>query len=161
MTEVRRIEARSGVAAHLHVGVAVAAWNSSITDRLLEGALGRLESDGVAQVTVAQVPGALELSVAASALIESGCHAVVALGAVIKGDTDHYDVVVRESARGLSSVALATGVPVTNGILAAADASLAVERARPGPSNKGAEAAAAALATAAILRRLHESSPHE
>jgi 6,7-dimethyl-8-ribityllumazine synthase len=141
----------------LHVGIAAAEWNGAIVDRLLEGALRHLESVGVTEVTVLRVPGALELPLAAKKLAESGCDAVVALGAVVKGETDHYDIVVRESARGVSMVALETGVPVANGILAVHDYSHAVERAGSGDSNKGVEAADAAVTTATALRQLESS----
>ena len=78
------------------------------------------------------------------------------LGAVIKGDTDHYSVVVNESARGLTLVAHESGVPVTNGILAVHDVADAVERAQSGPSNKGNEAATAAVEMALLLAGLEE-----
>jgi 6,7-dimethyl-8-ribityllumazine synthase len=138
----------------LHVGVVAAQWNQAIVDRLLEGALQRLEKAGVDQVTVVRVPGALELPIAALKLAQQGCDAIVALGAVIKGETDHYEIVVRESARGISSVALETGVPVANGILAVHDYSHAVERAGTGDANKGVEAVEAALSTANAIRDL-------
>ena len=95
----------SGEGAGLSVGIAVASWNQSITDRLLEGALGRLDALGVDEVTVVRVPGALELPVAAKSLIERGADAVIAIGTVVKGDTDHYDIVVRESAAGIALLA--------------------------------------------------------
>ncbi len=138
----------------LHVGVVVASWNRAITDRLLDGALDRLEKAGVDEVTVLRVPGALELPVGAMALADNGCDAIIAIGTVIRGDTDHYDIVVRESTSGISRVALDTGVPVANAILAVNDIELAVERAGEGPSNKGYEAAEAAVFTVTALRRL-------
>lgn len=140
----------------LHVGVAVATWNRSVTDKLLDGAVGRLEVLG-AEVTVLRVPGALELPLAASSLIENGCDAVVAIGTIVRGDTDHYEIVVRESTSGIARVALDTGVPVTNAILAVNEFAHAVERAAEGPSNKGFEAAEAAVVTAAALRKLNET----
>lgn len=136
------------------VGIAVARWNQSITDRLLAGAETRLEELGVDDIVVLRVPGALELPIAAGALIAQGCDAVVAVGTIIRGDTDHYEIVVRESTAGISRVALDTGVPVTNAILAVNEYDHAVERAQPGPSNKGWEAAEAAVTTANALRRL-------
>lgn len=140
--------------ADLHIGVVVATWNRAITDRLLDGALGRLAAAGVDEVTVLRVAGALELPVGAMALADQGCDAVIAIGTVIRGDTDHYDIVVRESTAGVSRVALDTGIPVANAILAVNDIDLAVERAGEGPSNKGYEAADAAISTVTALRRL-------
>jgi len=143
-------------AAGLHVGVVVATWNRSVTDRLLDGAVRRLEEMGASQVTVLRVPGALELPVAARGLITDGCDAVVAIGTIVRGDTDHYEIVVRESTAGIARVALDTGVPVTNAILAVNEYTQAVERAAEGPSNKGYEAAEAAVSTAVALRKLRE-----
>jgi len=137
----------------LHVGVAVATWNRTVTDRLLDGAVTRLEALG-AEVTVLRVPGALELPIAALGLADSGCDAVVAIGTIVRGDTDHYEIVVRESTAGIARVALDTGVPVTNAILAVIDFAHALERAADGPANKGFEAAEAAVTTAVALRGL-------
>lgn len=137
----------------LHVGVAVATWNRSVTDRLLEAAVTRLEALG-AEVTVMRVPGALELPIAALGLADAGCDAVVAIGTIVRGDTDHYEIVVRESTAGIARVSLDTGVPVTNAILAVNEFAHALDRAADGPSNKGFEAAEAAVRTAVALRSL-------
>jgi 6,7-dimethyl-8-ribityllumazine synthase len=144
-------------AASLHIGLAAALWNRAITDKLVEGAVQRLETLGTGQVTVLRVPGALELPLAAQKLAAAGCDAVVVIGAVVKGETDHYDIVVRESTRGISRVALDTGIPVTNAILAVHDYTLAVERAGVGDANKGAEAAEAAVVTANAMRQVSSS----
>jgi 6,7-dimethyl-8-ribityllumazine synthase len=140
----------------LHVGIVVANWNRAVTDQLLEGALGRLAVLGVNRVTVLRVPGALELPLGARGLVDAGCKTVVAIGTVIRGDTDHYEIVVRESTAGVARVALDTGVPVANAILAVNELAHAVERAGEGPSNKGYEAAEAAILMAAALRNLGE-----
>lgn len=141
----------------LHVGIAAARWNQAITDRLVEGATERLGELGVEEVTILKVPGALELPLAVQKLAGTGCDAVIAIGTVVKGETDHYDIVVRESSQGVSRVALDTGVPVANAILAVHDYELAVERARSGKANKGVEAADAAVSTANALRDLDQS----
>ena len=138
-------------AGSLHVGVAAALWNQAITDKLVDGALTRLADLGAKEVTLVRVPGALEVPLAAQKLAEAGCDAVIAIGAVVKGETDHYDIVVRESASGISRVALDAGIPVANAILAVHDYSLAVERAGAGEANKGSEAVDAAVATANAL----------
>ena len=137
--------------AGLHVGIAVAMWNQTITERLYEGAKKRCEELGVEQVSVLTVPGALELPLAAQALAKQGCDAVVAIGAVVRGETDHYDIVVRESAAGISRVALNTGIPVANAILAVHDFSQAIDRSGEGESNKGHEAVDAAVTLAQAL----------
>jgi 6,7-dimethyl-8-ribityllumazine synthase len=139
----------------LHVGIAVATWNRAVTDRLLDAAVRRLEGLG-AIVTVVRVPGALELPVACKRLVGAGCDAIVAIGTVVKGDTDHYDIVVRESTSGVSQVALETGIPIANAILAVTEFSHAMERAGEGPANKGHEAAEAAITTAKALRGLSQ-----
>jgi 6,7-dimethyl-8-ribityllumazine synthase len=137
----------------LEVGIAVATWNRSVTDRLLDAAVARLEALG-AGVTVLRVPGALELPVASRALVEAGCDAIVAIGTIVRGDTDHYEIVVRESTAGIARVALDSGIPVANAILAVNEFAHAVERAGAGPGNKGFEAAEAAVSTAVALKGL-------
>ena len=146
-----------GDGAGLHIGIATALWNQQITDRLVDGALECLQGLAVRETTIVEAPGALELPIVARALATKGCDAVIAIGTVIKGDTDHYDIVVRESAAGLSRVALDTGVPVTNAVLAVHDYEQALERAGSGRANKGYEAAAAAVSTANAIRRLETS----
>jgi 6,7-dimethyl-8-ribityllumazine synthase len=143
--------------AGLHIGVVVANWNRSVTDRLLDGALQALDRMSVNDVTVLRVPGALEIPVGARKLIEAGCDAVVAIGTVVRGETDHYEIVVRESTTGVARLSLETGVPVTNSILAVTEYSQALERASEGPSNKGYEAAEAAVSTAVALSRVVQS----
>ena len=136
--------------ADLTIGVAVATFNQAITDRLLDGAIKALEASGVGRVLILRVAGAWELPVAAAHLARQA-DAVVAIGAVIKGETDHYDVIVNESASGLTRVALDAIKPVTNAVLAAHTLEQALDRSEPGPGNKGAEAAAAALAAALVI----------
>ena len=141
----------------LHIGLVAASWNQAITDRLLDGAIARCEELSAAQVTVMRVPGALELPVAALTLAEHGCDAVVAMGAVVKGDTDHYDVVVRESSAGITNAALKTGVPIANAILAVHEYEHAVARSQSGEANKGVEGVDAAILTATALKDLRAS----
>ena len=140
----------------LHIGIAAATWNQTITDKLLDGAISYLEEAGMGDVTVLRVPGALELPIAAQALIGNGCDAVVAIGTIVKGDTDHYEIVVRESTAGITKVAIETGKPVTNAILAVHDIQDAVDRSGLGADNKGIEAAAAAVSAALALRGLEQ-----
>jgi 6,7-dimethyl-8-ribityllumazine synthase len=135
------------------MGVAVAAFNKPITDPMRAAAIAVLESAGVGEVIVVEVAGALELPLAARGLIErADCAGVVAIGAVIKGETDHYEHVASEATRGIAQVALESGCPVGNAILTVHEYEHALDRARPGPGNKGAEAATAALELAQKLR---------
>ncbi|MCX8250279.1 MAG: 6,7-dimethyl-8-ribityllumazine synthase [Dehalococcoidia bacterium] len=103
----------------LRIGIAVARFNSYITDRMLESALARLEELGVsdADVTVAHVPGAFELPVTAAAMARSGNYdSVICIGAVIEGATAHFEYVSKESADGIARLSLDTGVPVIFGV---------------------------------------------
>lgn len=138
----------------LKVGVAVAAYNREITEGLLAGAESVLAG---AEVEVVWISGAFELPVVSKALIAGGCDAVVALGAVVAGETDHYEHISREAIRGLQDVMLETGVPVGLGVLTVRDVLHAKERSMPGPNNKGREAAEAAVRTVRLLDELAES----
>lgn len=140
----------------VRVGFACAEFNGGITDRLLTAALDELEAAGcdLGSVVVSWAPGAFELPLVASGLVESGrIDAVVALGAVIRGDTGHYDFVAGQSAAGLQRVQLDAGLPVVFGVLTTDTVEQALVRSLPDATNKGAEAARTALGTVALLRR--------
>jgi 6,7-dimethyl-8-ribityllumazine synthase len=145
----------SAASAHgLRVAILRSLFNQHVSDGLVAGAREALREMGGAarDAVVFDVPGAFELPLAAKAAAESGrFDAVVALGAVIQGDTDHYDHVAREAASGLARAGLDTGVPVAFGVLTVRDARQAEERAAPGPGNKGGEAARAAVILARTL----------
>lgn len=136
------------------VGIVCARFNEEVTSRLLSGALRALAEAGVAPdaVLVAHVPGAVEIAMAATAMLKQGkVDAVVALGAVIRGETGHYDSVCRLVEMGVTGAMRETGKPVTFGVLACEDEQQALERSGPGPDNKGAEAASAALEMLSVL----------
>lgn len=140
----------------LRVGVCCGRFNRHITDRLLRSCLGALGERGVATdaVRVVWVPGAYELPVAAKALIEGwGADAVIALGAVIRGETGHYDLVAGECAAGLQRVQLDTGVPVVFGVLTTENEEQALARSG-GDEDKGVESAEVAIEMANLLRGL-------
>ena len=142
-------------AAGLRVAVLRSAFNRAVVDGLVEGAREALREMGAAEVAVVDVPGAFELPLAARAAASSGrFDAVVALGAVIKGETDHYEHVARAATDGLAAVARETGVPVGFGVLTVAEEAQARSRSAPGPANKGGEAARAAVAMVSVLRGL-------
>lgn len=157
-------ELASRVAIHLdpvpgtgRVGLACARFNGGVTTRLLTGALDALDEHGAGAggTTVVWVPGAYELPLAARAMALGGAvDAVVALGAVIRGDTAHFELVAGECARGLARVALDTGIPVMFGVLTTETVDQALERSRPGPANKGYEAAVGALEMVVVLHEL-------
>ena len=141
----------------LRIATVVARFNDHVTCLLAEGAAATLAEHGVTgdDAPVYWVPGAFELPVVAKRLAESGAFdAVVCLGAVIRGDTPHFDYVAGESAAGLSRVALDTGVPVVFGVLTTDNLAQALDRCGGAEGHKGAEAAATALETAALLRTL-------
>jgi 6,7-dimethyl-8-ribityllumazine synthase len=141
----------------LRIAVLCARFNAAVTDGLRDGAVDALREMGAARskIRVFDVPGAFELPLAArAAALSKRFDGVVALGAVIRGDTDHYEHVARECATGLASVALETGVPVSFGVLTVRRARQALVRALPGPDNKGAEAARAAVAMVHALREI-------
>ena len=146
--------AETGTTDDLRVAVVVAEFNQTITDGLLQGALASLAERGIAEPFVVRVSGSFELPVVARALAETGHDCVVALGAVIKGETDHYEHIGTQAAAGLQTVAIETGVPVGFGVLTTSTVELARARSGPGPGNKGAEAAEAAVSAARLLRRL-------
>lgn len=132
----------------LRIGVAVARWNDFITERLLAGCLGTLERHGVSadDVTVAWAPGSWELPLVCQAMARGGeVDAVVALGAVIRGATGHYEFVAGQCAAGLARVATDTGVPVIFGVLTTDTIDQALERAGTKAGNKGWDSALAAI----------------
>ncbi len=139
------------------VALVATRFNEFIVDRLLDGALDALRRHGVADadVTVARVPGAWELPLVCARLAQSGQYAaVVALGAVIRGATAHFDYVAGEAAKGVASAALGSGVPVIFGVLTTDTIEQAVERAGTKAGNKGAEAAVTALEMISLLRTI-------
>jgi 6,7-dimethyl-8-ribityllumazine synthase len=138
----------------IRVGVACAEFNGGITDRLLSGVLDGLAEGGCHRdgVTVAWVPGAFELPLAAQELALSGAvDAGICLGAVIRGDTGHYDFVAGQCASGLQRVQLDTGVPVVFGVLTTETLDQALDRSKGDRTNKGREAAVTAIQMVRLL----------
>jgi 6,7-dimethyl-8-ribityllumazine synthase len=139
------------------VAVVTAKYNSLVTDQLEAEAIACLIEHGARAegITLAKVPGAVELPLAAKTLAATGRYeAVVALGCVIRGDTTHYDYVCSMAADGLLEAALSTGVPVIFGVLTTENLEQAQERAAAGRGNKGREAALCALEMADLLEKI-------
>ena len=139
----------------LRVGIVLSRFNAAVGEGLLAGALRALKEAGVADgdITVVSVPGALESALALQQLAQSDDYdALVALGAVIRGETYHFEIVSNESAAGLSSVALEFGIPIGNGILTCETEAQAEAR----MDAKGFEAARAALEMANLILRLDD-----
>ena len=138
----------------LNVAIVVSRFNEDVTRRLLRGAQEALQRHGVQEPDVYWVPGSLELPVTALALAEKGGpDAIVCLGAVIRGETFHFEVVAMQSAAGLMQVQLDTGVPIAFGVLTTEDRDQALARSGP-KNNKGAEAAEVAIEMANLLREI-------
>jgi len=153
------VELAPGAAVRVRVGFVCAEFNGGITDRMLSAALDELERQGcdLDATVVAWVPGAFELPLVARGMAATGrVDAVVALGAVIRGDTGHYDFVAGECASGLQRVQLDTGLPVVFGVLTTDTVDQALVRSLPDDTNKGAEAARTALETVSVLRGLED-----
>jgi 6,7-dimethyl-8-ribityllumazine synthase len=144
-------------AAGMRLAVVASRFNDDVTKLLLDGALYELADRGLEpeSIPVVWVPGAFEIPLIAKQLAESGERdAVICVGAVIRGDTPHFDFVATECASGISRVALETGVPIAFGVLTTDDRDQALARAGGPQGNKGAEAAATAVEMVDLLRQL-------
>ena len=144
----------------LRFGIVVARFNGLVTQSLLDGALAALQRHGVADdaIDVAWVPGSFEIPLVAKKLAETGEYAaIICLGAVIRGETDHYDHVAGAVTSGVSRVGLDTGVPTIFGILTTDTVEQALERSAEGEGNKGAEAARTVIEMASLLAALRGS----
>ena len=141
----------------LKIGLVVAQFNEFITSRLLEGAEASLARHGVKDddVTVASVPGSFEIPLIAKKMAESGSYdAVICLGAVIRGETDHYEHVAGEAAKGVAAASVSTGVPVIFGVLTTDTLEQAINRAGGKQGNAGYNAGTAAIEMANLVRAL-------
>jgi len=141
----------------LKFAIIQARFNHFIADRLLEGAIDALERHGAAtdDIEVYKVPGAWEIPLLAQRVAASGKYqAVIALGAVIRGATPHFDYVAGEAAKGLAQASLESGVPIAFGVLTADTIEQAIERAGTKAGNKGFDAALAAIETANLMAGL-------
>ncbi len=141
----------------LRIGLVVSRFNDFICERLEQGAVDCLVRHGVedGEITVARVPGAMEIPVVAQRMARSGRYdAVICVGCVIRGETAHYDQVCAEVARGVSSAALDSGLPVTFGVLTVENLQQALERAGAKGSNKGWDAALAAIEMVSLFKSM-------
>lgn len=156
MTEGKPVQAHLN-AAGFKFAVVCARFNNVITDRLLAGALDALKSSGASDIEIVKVPGSWELPIAAKTIAESKKpDAIIALGAVIRGDTPHFDFVAGQAASGLAAVQLETGIPVAFGVLTTNTIEQATDRAGGKGGNKGYDAAITAIEMAELLRRLRK-----
>jgi 6,7-dimethyl-8-ribityllumazine synthase len=143
----------------LRITIVAGSWHEVITNGLLEGARRALTESNV-EFSEVRVPGSFELPVVARAALDAGADAVVALGVIIRGGTPHFEYVSDAATSGLTQVSVLTGKPVGFGVLTLDDEQQGLDRAGlPGSKeDKGAEAAHAAVATAVLLRELHQKA---
>ena len=141
----------------VRVAIVVATFNDFVTEKLLTGAVEYASQAGVStdDVVVLRVPGSFEIPLAAQRAAETGrFDAIVCLGCLIRGATPHFEYISQAVSIGLTAAAAATGIPMAFGVLTTNSAEEALERAQPGPTNKGWEAAQAALEMASLLAQL-------
>lgn len=143
----------------MKVGIVVSRFNEAVTSRLLSGALEALRTHGLREdaVDVARVPGAFEIPLAAKKMaVTHRYDAVICLGAVIRGETPHFQYIATEAAHGVAETSLTTGIPVSFGILTTEDEGQAMERSGEKEKNKGWEAALSAIEMVNLLKRIEK-----
>jgi 6,7-dimethyl-8-ribityllumazine synthase len=141
----------------LKIGIVAARFNDFITSRLVDGALDGLQRHGVADadIEIVRVPGAYEVPLAARMLaLSRKFHAIICLGAVIRGATPHFEYVSAEVSKGVASVSMETGLPVIFGVLTTDTIEQAIERAGTKSGNKGWDAALSAIEMANVVKQL-------
>lgn len=156
MTDIQTIEGDL-ISGKGKYALVVGRWNSFVVEHLLDGALDTLRRHGVAeqQITVVRAPGAFEIPLVCKKIAEKGgVDAIIALGAVIRGGTPHFDYVAGECTKGIAQVTMDYGIPVAFGVLTVDSIEQAVERAGTKAGNKGAEAAGSALEMVSLLGRI-------
>jgi 6,7-dimethyl-8-ribityllumazine synthase len=139
------------------IGIVAAKFNQQVTSKLLKACVDTLTDHGVHKenINVVRVPGAFEIPLAARAMVKSGrLDTVICLGAVIRGDTPHFDYICAEVSRGIGQAALDTDVPIIFGVLTTETVAQAVERADPKIFNRGGEAAKSAIEMVKVMRRV-------
>ena len=144
----------------IYIGVIKSAFNQNVVNLLYEGLIRGFQEAGIdsQKIDTYDVPGAMELAVSAKHLCETGKYsAIIALGCVIRGNTPHFEYVSAETTRGLSQISLLTGIPIIFGVLTVNTLEDALDRVKKDKSNKGYEAAMAAVEMAHLIRRIKSS----
>lgn len=157
MSEIKLIDKKDSLSNEVKVAIVASRFNSFIVDRLYDGAIKSLNSNGVENrlITVVKVPGAFEIPVAVKNLLDKNeFDAVITLGAVIRGETPHFDYICTECSHGISKLAMDSGVPVIFGVLTVDNTEQAMDRAGDEESNKGYEAASAALEMISVIKEI-------
>jgi 6,7-dimethyl-8-ribityllumazine synthase len=156
MSDIKTIEGNF-VGGKGNYTLVVGRWNSFVVEHLLEGAIDTLKRHGVAekQITVVRAPGAFEIPLVCQKVAEKGgVAAIIALGAVIRGGTPHFEYVSGECTKGISQVSMSTGIPVAFGVLTVDTIEQAIERSGSKAGNKGEEAALSALEMVSLIGQL-------
>ena len=156
MEEIKTIEG-TGRVTDARIAVVASRYNNYIVERLLNGCLKTLSVAGIVneQITIVRVPGAFEIPIAAGRLADSNRYdAVIALGAVIRGETPHFEYICNECAHGLATIALQVDIPVIFGVLTVDTIEQAEDRSGDEESNKGCEAASTAIEMIDVLRKI-------
>lgn len=142
----------------IRIAIVASRYNDFVVDRLYNGARKTLNRHGIEDdsITLVQVPGAFEIPVAVKSILDrKEFDAVITLGAIIRGETPHFDYIAGECARGIAGLSVDTGIPVIFGVLTVDHAEQALNRAGEEDRNKGSEAALAALEMVGVLEQLH------
>jgi len=141
----------------LKVGIVVSRFNSFITDRLLDGAVDGLKRHGVFDndISVFKVPGSFEIPLVAKKLVSTGVYdSLVCIGALVRGQTPHFDFISAEVTKGLAQVSMESGIPVAFGVITAESTEQAIERAGTKMGNKGYEAAVSAIEMSNLIKNM-------
>ena len=157
MNDIKTIEG-DFTGAKGNYSIVVGRWNSFVVEHLLEGAIDTLRRHGVSksQITIVRAPGAFEIPLVCKKVAEKGdSDAIIALGAVIRGGTPHFEYVAGECTKGLAMVTMETGIPVAFGVLTVDSIEQAIERSGSKAGNKGEEAAMSALEMVSLLGKLN------
>lgn len=157
MSNINIIEHKSLNESTVKIAIVTSRFNSYVVDRLYDGAVKCLEANSVSldSVTLVKVPGAFEIPVAVKSLLDTNKYdAIITLGAVIRGETPHFEFISNECTHGISKLAMDSGVPVIFGVLTVDNSEQAMDRAGDEESNKGYEAAAAALEMISVLNQI-------
>ena len=157
MRQINLVEGKVVAPEGMKVGIVAARFNEIIVNKLLGGAVDGLVRHGVEEenITAAWVPGAFEIPLTAQKMAQSGKYdAVICVGAVIRGDTSHYDLVCNESAKGIAQVELATGIPVLFGVITTENIEQAIARAGSKAGNKGYDCALSAIEMVNLMKQL-------
>jgi 6,7-dimethyl-8-ribityllumazine synthase len=155
---MHKIEAKETDAGR-RIAIVASRYNSFVVDRLLEGCLATLKAGGIEEqnITLVTVPGAFEIPVAVKALADKGeSDSIITLGAIIRGETPHFDIIADECTRGIGSIAIDSGLPVVFGVLTVDNVEQAMDRSGDEESNKGSEAATTALEMISVLGQISE-----